>query len=285
MRVVKRIASEFYGVDFPKPGQTRVLKVADGEELLGGWLRKVGSVIASNTPAPFGLQRVAEECKLEFRAHLVDEIARAVPDPRAPNVLGRLLAVRDSQHWADERVIANLAGLMLAGSTALVNSFALALKQMSKLRRRGSVEPVLGAAITAARAGDDETLSALMFEAWRFAPTFPILVRYSPRETRIGRGASSRVVPAGAQVYVVPQAAMFDASVEDGDAFSTLRGQRLYLQFGAGPHTCLGREVATAELLAMFRAFLSLEGAERIEVRRIRYDGPAAHSLSIRVKS
>jgi cytochrome P450 len=170
---------------------------------------------------------------------------------------------------------------MLAGSTALVNSFALALKQMHELRRRGSNAPVLGEAIDAARLGDDDALWATILEAWRFAPTFPVLVRYCARETRIGQGASARVVPAGSQVYVVPQAAMFDASIEDAEHFSAERGEELYLQFGAGPHTCLGRDAATIELLAMFRAFLCLSGAESIRVGRIRYDGPAVHALRV----
>jgi cytochrome P450 len=257
---------------------------ARGEDLLGGWLRKVGSVIASNSPAPFGLQRVAQQCADEFRAYLQAVIAGRQPDEQADDVVGRLLAVAASQEWDPKRVIANLAGLMLAGSTALVNSFALALRQMTELRCRGETVTVLGKAITAAGASDD-SLWALILEAWRFAPTFPVLVRYCARETRIGQGASARVVPAGSQVYVVPQAAMFDAAVEDADNFSTQRSADLYLQFGAGSHTCLGREVAKTELLAMFRAFLRLDGVDRIQAEGIRYDGPAVHALTIRVKS
>ena len=281
MPVVTRIASRFYGVPEPPDGQPNAALSATGEKLLGGWLRKVGSVIASNSPAPFGLQRVAKQCAEDFGKYLGAVIASRQPDPRASDVLGRLLAVQANQQWSDKRVIANLAGLMLAGSTALVNSFALALKQMCELRRRDSKTPVLGEAIDAVRRGDDDALWATILEAWRFAPTFPVLVRYCARETRIGQGASARVVPAGAQVYVVPQAAMFDASIEDAEHFSAERGEDLYLQFGSGPHTCLGRDAATTELLAMFRAFLSLPGVDGIRVGRIRYDGPAVHALRV----
>jgi len=282
MPVVTRIASRFYGVPEPTGKVRSATLNATGEKLLGGWLRKVGSVIASNSPAPFGLQRVAEACRDEFRAYLKELIASGQPNPQANDVLGRLLALKHSHGWSDERVLANLAGLMLAGSTALVNSFALALKQMHELRRPKSDQPVLHEAVAAARrAGGDARLWALVLEAWRFAPTFPVLIRYCARETRIGQGASARVVPAGAQVYVVPQAAMFDASIEDAEHFSAERGDEHFPQFGAGPHTCLGRDAATIELMAMFRAFLRLPGVENIRVGRIRYDGPAVHALRV----
>ncbi|MFX9093454.1 hypothetical protein ABTN25_20180, partial [Acinetobacter baumannii] len=56
-----------------------------------------------------------------------------------------------------------------------------------------------------------EALTHYIYEALRFRPMLPLLVRDCPRETIIANGTRRvRIVPAGARVLAAPLAAMFD---------------------------------------------------------------------------
>jgi cytochrome P450 len=248
-------------------------------------------VIATSSPAPFGLQGVAEKCASEFEEHLraVIHERRERRSSGAPSqdVLQGLLAIQD-----DERARANVAGLMLAGSTALVKSLTQALQQL--VRRPEKLRDAIVAAKEACDREDQNRsatgwnkLRALLLEALRFSPAFPMLVRYCTRDSVIGSGANARKVPAGSNVYVVMLAAMFDDSVEEADGFSAARPRDTYLHFGAGPHECLGKRIAVIEMVEMLRAFLALLDPAKVEqmtAGEIEYDGPAAHRLILHVR-
>jgi cytochrome P450 len=267
--VVTRIASRFYGVDLPDPKQTRVLAVGNGEELLAQWLRKVGSVIAMTSPAPFGLQRIAEACSEELRTHL----KRQIEQPAAPDtVLAKLFERVRAGDLPQNRVLPNLAGLLLAGSTALVKSFVHALAQILLHKE----------AIPTEHAVDADAVKGLLFEALRFNPTFPVLLRYCPRATQIGEGVLAREIPAGAKLAVAPLGAMFDTEVADADRFSAHRPADEPIVFGWGPHRCLGHVLATTQLTEMLRVFLELPELSNFSGSRIRYDGPAVDRFVIR---
>jgi cytochrome P450 len=258
--VVTRVASRFFGVRAPQDCRSNVLAARDGEELLAQWLRKVGSVIATTSPAPFGLQRVATDCAAELQAHLQREIGR---EPPPDTVLARLLERVNSEEIRLERVLPNLAGLMLAGSTALVKSFAHALQQI--LKRPETIAAALAA----------PSVEPFVLEALRFNPTFPVVMRFCPRATRLGEDRHAREIPAGAKLYVVLLAAMFDDRVGDADEFAPSRPADHHLHFGGGTHECLGGQVARTILAEMFRVFLALPGLRHARGSRIRYDGPA----------
>ena len=274
--IVRRVACRFFGIGFPQVADTRVLAPANGEELLSQWVRKVGSVIATTSPAPFGLQRVAESCAGEFRAYLEREIQQRAGCPDPKTVLGQLLCHMHAGELAQERVLPNLAGLMLAGSTPLVKSITHAIDQiLRQIRRRADPIPAVL---------DDPAAKRLLFEALRFNPTFPVVIRYCPFAKLLGGGQSRRDIPDGASLYVALISALFDAEIGDADVFVAGRpaDEDSSLVFGWGQHHCLGRYVATAELVAMLRAFLGLPRVKEFKPSRIRYDGPAAARFVIR---
>jgi len=259
--VITRIASKLYGVPAPEPAYSAVIDTSDGEVLLAQWLRKAGCLIASTWPAPFGLKGVGEACAKELAAHLDAVISRPAS---ADTVLGRLQLC-----LPPERVRANLAGLMLAGSTALVKSFVHALREL--LAREKKLREAL----------DHDALRAALLEAMRFAPTFPMVLRYCPRELRLGSGARARTIPRGATVYVSLMSAMFDDELGDADLFADARPEHQYLHFGAGPHECLGRAIAAETLEAMLHAFLAVPRVIGAAPGRVRYDGPAVERFRI----
>jgi cytochrome P450 len=132
-------------------------------------------------------------------------------------------------------------------------------------------------AIAAAQAGNAKQLETLILEAWRFNPTFPVVTRYCPNGARIAAGTERELdVPAGATVNAVLLSAMFDANAVDRpERFGAERSAGTWLQFGDGPHQCLGQREAITVLVALTSHLLRLPDFAIQKRGRIRYDGPA----------
>ena len=128
-----------------------------------------------------------------------------------------------------------------------------------------------------------EALTHYIYEALRFRPMLPLLVRDCPRETIIANGTRRvRIVPAGARVLAAPLAAMFDPDAfSDPSRFDPQRPLKNYIHFGDGERRCFGRYVAESALMEMARALLRLSGLARAPGSdgQIRYEGPAPYSF------
>ena len=130
-------------------------------------------------------------------------------------------------------------------------------------------------------------LRQIIYEALRFRPMLPLLVRYTPRETVIGKGSSARLVPMGKQVIAAAIAAMFDPEeFADPWDFKCNRSLKKYLHYGpeTGPRRCFGEYVADAMIVEIISALL-IHCKELTRVSgwkgRIKYylGGPAPQSL------
>ena len=317
--VVIDLVKEFFGIDSPAANATKIFGVSSGDKVLAQWLRKVGSVIATTTPAPFGLQQVAEASAKELTQHL-DACANAAWPITTPGVyttvLGGLLDKVHSRRLEQnlptaallnvdelEYVRRNLIGLVLAGSTPLIRAFVHGIDQLFRREDRpmhgqgrgfpeGVKRPPLYAAYVAARAGRRQELETLFFEALRFNPTFPMLTRYCPRTVTVAaRTSRSSEIPAGNIVMVPPIAAMFDStSLPDPDVFGYSRPDNAYMHFGWGGHRCLGESVARTAVVAMALHLLGVRTIEfetlrtflpAIDRAKIIYDGPAIESYKV----
>jgi cytochrome P450 len=128
-------------------------------------------------------------------------------------------------------------------------------------------------------------MQQFIYEALRFRPMLPLLARYSPRETMLAKGTSrQRRVPAGARVIAGPLAAMFDPETfERPWHFCSARPLEDYIHFGYGPHVCVGKYIADAQIIEIVRAVLLLDDLQRAPGRRgrVQYDGPAVDSLHV----
>lgn len=364
-RVTTRAAVQFFLGDAPPEARSRVFAAEPGDDTVRHWLRKLGTVIASSRPAPFGLAAIADAVADEFRSYLeccvrqarqqgADGVggsngtdgadgAGSSGDTGGANgtgggLLGMLLRANGAGTGAntnanpgahnagaggsdvsasaadanpgadananantgahnagaganpgahksgasadsDARIVANLAGLMLAGSTAIGLSFCHALRQLVK-RPRALAE----AARTARDAGAGPELRAYWLEALRFHPTFPILPRFAPRQTVIAAGTAREcIVPAGATLLTLPVTALFDPE-EIAHPFEFMPGRELpggTLLFGAGTHHCLGEALASSELDHLFAELLAAPGSEHLKTGRLRYDGGAVDFMKI----
>jgi cytochrome P450 len=128
-------------------------------------------------------------------------------------------------------------------------------------------------------------LRQIVYEALRFRPMVPLVVRHSPRETILAKGTDrARMVPAGATVIAAAIAGMFDPEVfENPSRFSSHRKLAAYLHFGFGRHACFGKYIADVVLVEITRSLLLLPNLRRAPGSRgkIRHDGPVATSLCV----
>jgi len=269
--VMVRAASRFYGV--PTSGaKSRYLDADEGDATFALWLRKLGAVIGSSSPAPFGLEALALRLADEVLPHLRRAVAQHRDQTlgrQEPSIIGSLLADRQSP-LDDEGIVRSVGGMMTAGAT-ICKAFVQALHALLE-------RPVeLRAAALAAEQRDTDRIRAYHWEALRFAPVFPLLVRYCARATEIGaRGPHATSVPAGAMVIIAPVAAMFDPLVtERPETFRVGRPAQCYLHFGEGQHRCIGEWLAGAALPALFSALCELPGWLATAPGRLEYDGPA----------
>lgn len=290
--VVTRFTARFYGVTFDAAPRSRVLAVPDGEATFAEWLRVLGAIIVSSTPAPFGLEEVACAAAEELRGHLDRIVGSDESDAGPPpdSVMGRLLAEsarrkRDPEVLEHDRgldpdeIAASVGGLMLAGRT-VGRSFVFALHQL--LQRPEHRD----AAVVAAREGRSGEVLDHLLEALRFHPPFLALPRYAARRTTLAVGTSSeRTVEAGTTVLISPFAAMHDpAGVPHPDEFDPHRPDDAYLHFATGRHVCLGKRVARIVLERMGAALLSHPAFVQTPPGALRFRGPLVSSYNLRLQ-
>jgi cytochrome P450 len=128
-------------------------------------------------------------------------------------------------------------------------------------------------------------LKKIIYEALRFRPMLPLLVRYAPRETVVGKGSPhARLVPSGKIVLAAPIAAMFDPEeFESPMKFKIDRCLDKYMHFGpsTSPRHCFGRYVADVAIFEIIRSLLLRKGLKRASAIRYVDHGPAPASLFV----
>lgn len=225
------------------------------------------------------------------------------------NLLTRLIAllhVGGAPKWFDEDWIRRyLTGLVATGLATVVRGTSQMVDQLvarpDALREAQKLAAALDHAeadeqrLTSGASDDDrrsaaervaksrDVLTHYIYEALRFRPMLPLLVRDCPRETIIANGTKRvRIVPAGARVLAAPLAAMFDPDAfPNPSRFDPHRPLKNYIHFGDGERRCFGRYVAESALMEMARALLRLPGLSRAPGSdgQIRYEGPAPVSF------
>jgi cytochrome P450 len=180
---------------------------------------------------------------------------------------GGATIVRGATHAIDQ---------MLARPEALQHAITLAesLDRTEKADGGGSPARPGGANAEQVR----EALRQCIYEALRFRPMLPLLVRDCPRRTVIAKGTPhARLVPAGTRVLAPPLAAMFDPDVfPDAERFQQ-RSIDSYFHFGFGPRHCFGKYIADIVMLEIVRALVCLPRLERATgpAGEVNYDGLA----------
>jgi cytochrome P450 len=292
--VVVDIANEYFGVP-PLAGCTQKMAHA---------MRNLAGVIMVNPPVdsePWSRSRTSmadiTDLLLKELSRKTSGLAGSPPASPAGDLLTRLaqrLREPDRPNWFDEDWIRRyLTGLLATGGATVVRAGAGAIDQI--LAHPGGLEKARAVAIEldqavrgCAQQSVDEfrcELRHFVYEALRFRPMLPLLIRDTPRETVIAYGTKdARIVRAGTRVLAPPLAAMFDPEVfPDPERFDPSRPFESYLHFGFGPRHCFGQYIAETVLLEIFRSLLVFPRLARATGAkgRLAFDGPVAAGLVV----
>jgi cytochrome P450 len=292
--VIVDIAKEYFGVP-PLAGCTQ--KMAHAMSDLAG-------VIMANPPVgsePWSRSRASmadvTNLLLQELSRKTPGLAGSPPISSACDLLTRLIQrLRDPgrPNWFDEDWIRRyLTGLLATGGATIVRAGAGAIDQIlahpDGLEKARAVAIKLNQAVHShAQQRVDELrceLRHFVYEALRFRPMLPLLIRDTPRETVIAYGTKdARIVRAGTRVLAPPLAAMFDSEVfPDPKRFDASRPFESYLHFGFGPRHCFGQYIAETVLLEIFRSLLVFPHLARATGAkgRLVFDGPVAAGLVV----
>jgi cytochrome P450 len=292
--VVVDIADKYFGVP-PLAGSTRDMAHA---------MRDLAGIIMVKPPMGSEPWSCSHAHIAKITDLVLNEISSAASSvagshPTAPGgtLLTRFvqrLGTPGAPAWFDQDWIRRyLTGLLATGGATIVRAAAGAIDQIlahpGALREAQTVAIQLDEAI---RRGDQQradtlraTLRHFVYEALRFRPMLPLLVRDTPRDTVIAYGTKkARLVRAGTRVIAPPLSAMFDLeAVPDSSSFDANRPFDQYLHFGFGARECFGRYIAEIALLEVFRSLLLLKGLSRTTDAKgqLHFDGPVAAGLVV----
>jgi cytochrome P450/glutathione S-transferase len=276
--VPTRVVSEFFGT--PGPNEQTMMR----------WMRVLFWQMflnRSNDPAVNSASAIYADHLRDYLAALIRERKQALaggPTDR-DDMVTRLLRMQSEagDSLDDDGVRRNISGLIVGAVDTTSAAVAQAIDQL--LDRPGE----LALASEAARAGDDETVSKYVFEALRFNPQAPGLLRFCAQGAVIGKETKRETtVPAGSTVLLGTISAMFDP-----EAFADPRTLRIdrdsagYVHFGHGMHLCYGRAINMVQIPEIARALLRVNGLRRTwgSKGRLAYDGPFPDRLVVEFDS
>ncbi len=226
-RVPARLAARWLGT--PGPDENTMIK----------WTLALFEDIFVNVKNDPEIHAAAGSAAKELRAYIDALIAERKVSGGTHDVLGRLLAMQANPATAftDDEIAANLIGLITGFIPTVATVTTLALDVL--LDRPDA----LTQGQAAARVGDDDALRAVMWEAMRFAPQGPGLLRRARSDFVVAAGSLHETrISAGTFTLAATESAMLDGDVvDDPHEFRPGRPAHHYLHFGTGLHTCFGR--------------------------------------------
>lgn len=180
---------------------------------------------------------------LELRAYLEEIIRERRTRPQG-DLISELLAARFEGRALEPAELFTFVRMLLPAGVettyrALGNLLYLLLREPHWLGELRTASGLIDAAVD---------------EALRFEVPMLVTNRIALRDTRLG----GVVIPRDASVIAVLASANRDETRHpEPDRFDPVRPRRPNASFGAGPHVCLGMQLARAELRAMLRALLA----------------------------
>jgi cytochrome P450 len=184
-------------------------------------------------------------------------------DTLEDNVYNRLILRQKDLAWLDDEAVKRNIACILGVVENISKVVTHVIDQF--LRRPAVFEMVRTAAVS----GDIATVQNYCFEALRFNPHNPAILRFCKDGATVGKGTRHEGrIPPGTTIYAATLSAMFDPEVvRNPKDFDPDRNVD-YLHFGGGPHLCAGRyitEVCVPELIA---GLLRLKNLRRAKGRQ-----------------
>lgn len=224
----------------------------------------------------------ADQSAQEMRPYLLARAAEIRAKGGEDSFLGRLVAAQQQPALGIDQlgVVRNIGGVIIGAMSTQAKCMTLALQELL-----GRPE-LLADAQAAARADDDELVSGYIFEALRFNPHNPLIVRHAMRPTVVAKDTPhARAVETGTQVFAMTISASFDPKgFEHPQRFDPRRPYNDYLHFGYGLHRCFGQHMVKVVLTAAMKEVLKLDRltSQRPPALAVTYEGPFPKHFPVR---
>lgn len=175
-------------------------------------------------------------------------------DPELDDVLSRLLKsdFPDVIDFDEQRIVSNICGTLVGGIETTSQAIVQILEQLFKRPE------ILEQAVNAAKKDDDQLLFKYCWEALRFNPINPFVIRVCTQDYTIASGSfRSTKIPKGRIVLVSTRSAMKDGrELSCPNDFVIDRPDYHYMHMGYGSHTCLGDQVSWVQVPQIIKQLL-----------------------------
>lgn len=172
----------------------------------------------------------------------------------------------------DETKIINHMIILLVGS--IEGTGQVITQGVEQILKRPEI---FAKALAAAQADDNQTFDKYVWEAIRFNPFSPFLVRFCEADYTLAAGTPRETrIPAKSIVLAGVGSAMFDgAVVTNPDEFSIERPKYNYMHFGYGSHTCLGEHLGAVIVPEVIKQILLRPGIKLLpgDEGKVEYQG------------
>jgi cytochrome P450 len=267
-KVPVRLADEYFGFSAPQ------------DEQMMAWARRCFREFFINLLDDPVVRAPAVAAGAEMRRRLDALLAerRASDADGKDDVMGRLLRLQrdgDAAGLDDDGLCRTLMGLVIG---MVETTSQAAIQALLVLFSRPDA---LASAAAAAKTDNDDALSALVFEALRFRPINPMVVRVVKEDYRLAAGEPQQtLLRKGTTVFALTWSAMFDPRVLDApEEFRPGRPDDHYLHFATGRHACFGRYISNIQIPQILKPLLKLEGLRAAGAPE--YDGTFPQTLKI----
>lgn len=159
----------------------------------------------------------------------------------------------------EERVIANTIGLLVGGVETTSAAIVQVLDEL--LARPVQFDAARGAAVV----GNDDLLAQYVWEALRFHPINPFVVRFCEQDYMLAADTARKsLVKAGTVVLASARSGMMDdREINTPEEFRLGRPDYQNMHFGYGYHTCLGDQVSLVQIPAIIQRLLLCKNLRR----------------------
>ncbi len=205
--------------------------------------------------------QAGREMKQYLERFLPAQLERIRHDPSLDDIVSRMLKTiaPESIGFDMARIMTNTMGLLVGGIETTSAAIVQAIDQL--LDRPDE----LAAAVRAANDGDDQTFDKYFWEALRFNPMNPFVVRLCVADYTLAAGTGREtLIKAGSVVFASNASAMHDATeLKSPETFDIDRPDYHYMHMGYGNHVCLGDQVSWVQAPEIARQLVSKPGFRR----------------------
>lgn len=211
---------------------------------------------------PSAITAAREAANAKMRPYLIDLVQRRAAALKAgeknTDMVSRLITLASSGtlRFDITAVVLNIGGLLIGTVETASQAAAHAIDELL------SRPDVFKKAAAAASEANPEHFDGYVFEALRFKPIAPHMFRVCNKPATLAKGTDYATdIKPGANIVLFTRSAMFDdTAYTRPDIFDASRPQENNFLFGAGPHECLGKAIASVMLPEIVRQCLLLPG-------------------------